>query len=263
MLLIPAHAPAPSQPVTAAGFLALAAVYQLIRGAYNGWHAPVYFSEESLAPDRSLPRALFFGIAFTAAIYLFVNVALLHALGPAEIATRPLPFVIVLDRIAGHAASVVFAIGALITVASCANANVMIAPRILFALSRDRLLPSALLAVNKGGSPYIAFLLTAVFSIALSTTGGFRMVFGMIATLVTLGSILTEISLFALRAREPETPRPYRAVLYPWLPALVIAMDVVLLAMFAHADLRGAVFAAALCLLCVPFALVARHAWAK
>lgn len=262
ILLMPVHTGPPPSPAAAVGFLGLAAAYQLIRGAYNGWHAPVYFTEESLTPGRSLPRALFLGIAFTAALYVLVNAALLHALGAADMATRALPFTIVLNRIAGHGAAVLFAIGALITVASCANANVMIAPRILFALSRDRLLPSALMAVNKGGSPYMGFALTAVLSIALSTTGGFRMLFGMIATLVTLASILTELALFVLRAREPQLERPYRAVLYPWLPGAAIVLDVVLLAMFARADLRGAAFAAMLCLLCVPFAIVARRAWA-
>ena len=262
VLFLPETSGLPQQSSPPVGLLMLAGSYQLIRGAYNGWHAPVYFAEENVVPSRNIPRALFFGIAVTATIYLVVNAALLRALGPVGVAASALPYMTVLKNIAGNGASIVFAIGAMVTVASCANANVMIAPRVLFALSRDRLLPNALRAVNTGGSPYLAFMLTAVVSIALATIGGFRMVFGMIATLVTLASIVTEISFFVLRRREPKLARPFRARLYPLLPALVVVLDAFLLLLFVLADLRGAALAAASCLLCVPFGILARRSWA-
>jgi len=85
-----------------------------------------------------------------------------------------------LMRFGGALPSILFALGAMVAVASCANANIMTGPRILFALSRDRLLPHALQQVNKGGSPDIAFVMTAVGSIALACTGGFALVFGLI-----------------------------------------------------------------------------------
>ncbi len=259
--LMPARTPALAAPAHAAiGFAALVGAYQLIRGAYNGWDAPVYFSEESVAPGKSLPRALFTGLALTALLYVLVNAMLLHALGLGGTASSPLPFAVVLSRVAGAGASVVFAVGAMIIVTSCANANVMIAPRILFALSRDRLLPAMFETVNKGGSPHFAFLLTAAVSMVLASTGGFRLVFGLIGTISTLAAVMTEISFFVLRRREPDLARPFRAVLYPWLPALVLAFDAVLLVLFAASDLKGALFAAALCLLCVPLAIIARRA---
>ncbi|HUJ48040.1 MAG TPA: APC family permease [Rhizomicrobium sp.] len=244
---------------TATGVLAIAAAYQLIRGAYNGWHAPVYFAEENLTPARSIPAALFLGIVATGGLYLLVNIALLHALGPAGVAANALPYRMVLDRMAGGGASLLFAIGAMITVASCANANIMMAPRILFALSRDGLLPDALEAVNRGGSPYVAFLLSAIVSLALALSGGFVLAFGLIAILVTLASLITEIAFFALRRREPDLPRPYRAKLSPLLPALAIVLDAGLLALFAMADVRGAIIAAGLCVLCVPLAVMAKR----
>jgi APA family basic amino acid/polyamine antiporter len=257
--LLPAQAPAPRDHGGPIGFLALAGAYLLIRGAYNGWHAPVYFAEENLLPGRSIPRSLFFGIAFTGILYLGVNAALLHALGPAAMAASTLPYVTILARIAGAWTSLLFAVAAMITAASCANANVMIAPRVLFALSRDRLLPSALQAVNKGGSPYAAFALTASVSIALSMTGGFRLIFGLIGILVTLASLVTEIAFFVLRRREPDLTRPWHAMLHPWLPGLVIAIDAILLLLFALSNMMGAALALALCGLCVPFAIIARR----
>lgn len=248
----------PPQVQAPLGLLALAAAYQLIRGAYNGWHAPVYFAEENVAPARNIPRALFAGIALAGAVYLLVNAALLSALGPLGLAADKLPYATVLARVAGGWAAALFALGAMVTVASVANANVMIAPRVLYALARDRLLPTALVAVNRGGSPYRAFAPTAAVSILLVTIGGFRFVFGLIALLVTLASVLTEIAYFVLRQREPALARPFRARLHPWLPGLALVIDMALLLLFALADWRGALFAGALCLAAIPLALMRR-----
>jgi amino acid transporter len=244
----------------AIGVMAVVGAYQLIRGAYSGWDAPVYFAEENSEPARSVPRALFYGLALTAILYVGVNAALLWALGVSGTARSVLPFTTVLMRFGGQMPSILFALGAMITVASCANANIMSGPRILLALSRDRLLPRALQQVNKGGSPDIAFLMTAAGSILLACTGGFALVFGLIGTLNSLAGFLAGVSLFVLRAREPGLERPFRAVLYPLLPAIVVAVDAVLLVFFLLQDAWGAYAAIGLTLLCIPFALIARRA---
>jgi APA family basic amino acid/polyamine antiporter len=85
-------------------------------------------------------------------------------------------------------------------------------------------------------------------------------VFGLIGTLNALSGVITDVSFFALRKREPALPRPFRAMLSPWLPALVVAIDGSLFVLFAASDLKGAIVAAILCALCVPFALVAHRA---
>jgi APA family basic amino acid/polyamine antiporter len=249
-----------SAAVPAIGWLAIIGAYQLIRGAYAGWEAPVYFAEENERPEKSIPRALAIGVVVTAALYIGVNLALLAALGVAGTARSVLPFTTVLMHFGGNVPAVLFAFGAMITVASCANANMMSAPRILFALSRDGLLPGALKRVNEGGSPTIAFAMTAVGSIALAATGGFELVFGLIGTLNSLAGILIGLTIFVLRAREPDLPRPFRAYGYPFLPALVLVVDAALLVLFLWHDRNGAIAAAALSFACIPFALIARRA---
>ncbi|HEX9158731.1 MAG TPA: APC family permease [Rhizomicrobium sp.] len=254
-------APVPAAiPFAPVGFLVYVGAYQLIAGAYAGWAAPVVFAEENVSPSQSLPRALLYGLLITAALYILVNAALLFVLGEGGTAASSLPFAIVLKQVGGVSVSTLFVIGAMVTVTSCANANIMVAPRILFAMSRDRLLPESLLAVNEGGSPYFGFALTAAISLVLATTGAFRTVFGLIGTLNALSGVVTDVSFFALRTREPELPRPFRALLSPWLPALLVVIDGSLCVLFAASDLKGAAVAAILCAVCVPFALVAHHA---
>ncbi|MBV9989856.1 MAG: APC family permease [Alphaproteobacteria bacterium] len=258
-----AHVASAATP--AIGWLALIGAYQLIRGAYAGWEAPVYFAEENAQPAKAIPRALGIGLLLTALLYIGVNVALLAALGVAGTARSVLPFTTVLMHFGGNVPSVLFAFGAMITVASCANANMMGAPRILFALGRDGLLPRAFTRVNAGGSPTVAFLMTAVGSIVLAASGSFETVFGLIGTLNSLAGILIGVTIFVLRAREPELKRPFRAIGYPVFPALVLAADAVLLVLFLWhqlqgGDLKGAIAAVVLSLACIPFALIARFA---
>ena len=242
------------------GWVAIIGAYALIKGAYSGFQAPVYFTEENERPSSSVPRALTIGMLVTAAIYIAVNGGLLYALGIGGTAATPLPFSVVLDRLGGSVPGILFAIGAMVTVAGTANAIIMSGPRLIFAMARDKLLPGVFQSVNRGGTPDAAMLLMAVVSLALAATGSFAMVFGLIALLDTVGAILIDSSIFVLRRREPDLPRPFRAIGYPLLPALLLAIDLVLLVLFIGADWKGLAFAAGLSLLCIPLAYAARRA---
>src|SRR5207342_697538 len=67
-------------------FVAIALSMQSILGTYSGWHAPVYFSEENTDPSKSIPRSLFTGVAFVTAIYVLINLGILHALPISKLA---------------------------------------------------------------------------------------------------------------------------------------------------------------------------------
>jgi APA family basic amino acid/polyamine antiporter len=255
----PEHETILSSPV-AYSWANIILAFQLVRGAYSGWDAPVYFAGENTDTTRNIPRALAYGLLLTGGLYLGVNAALIHALGVSGVAASPLPFTTVLDEIGGRIPSILFALTAMITVASCANANIMSAPRVIMALAEDGLLPRSLSRVNKGGSPRDAMILTGIGSLGLALSGGFALVFGLIGTLDSLSGTLVDIAFFALRRREPDLPRPFRAIGYPVLPALVLLSDVALLILFASADYVGGLVALGLCLACIPLALIARRA---
>ena len=261
VLFAPASQPLPPAMAAAPllGWGAAIAAYQLVRGAYAGWDTAFYFGEELVDAGRDLPRSMYIGLALTAALYLGVNAALLYALGLKGVASSPLPFTIVLGHF-GPIASILFALTAMITVASCANANIMGGPRIIFALARDGLLPHWLTIVNRGGTPTTALFMTAAFSIGLAVSGAFDHVFALIGTFNGIGAIGMAAGLFILRRREPGLARPYRAFLYPVLPALVLVIEIVFLILYSATDRLGILFAIGLAIACVPFALIARRA---
>ncbi|HLY56736.1 MAG TPA: APC family permease [Stellaceae bacterium] len=233
--------------------------YQLICGAYSGWQTPTSFTGENIAPDRSIPRAMGYGVLITTLLYVGINATLLHALGQAGVAAAALPFTAVLERIGGPVPSILFALTAMVTVASTANINIMGIPRVLFALSEDGLLPRQLRYVNAGGSPLVGYAVSAAMSLGLALSGSFALVFGLIGTINALTDLLVAVAYFRLRRREPDLPRPFRAILHPVLPLAYLVIVAVELALFASADLRGGAVALGLGLICVPFALIARR----
>jgi APA family basic amino acid/polyamine antiporter len=256
----PSHLPDIASAAPALTWMGAIAAYQSIVGAYAGWYEPAFFAEENTNPGRSIPRAMFTGLAIATVLYLAINAALLHALGVGGVAHGALPYVTILAQIAGKTTGALFAAGAMFVVLSCANAGIMSSPRILLALARDGLLPAALIDVNKGGSPYVAFAMTAACAIVLTLTGSFGLLFGLIGTLGVASFILTIASIFVLRRREPDLPRPYRAFGYPWLPAFVLAVDTMLLVLFLNVDWWGGLYAVVMWLACIPFAMIARRA---
>ena len=58
------------------------------------------FLGRNAAPEKSIPKALFYGVSITAALYIAINAALLHALGLHGVAASPLPFMTGSDNLA-------------------------------------------------------------------------------------------------------------------------------------------------------------------
>lgn len=117
-------------------------------------------------------------------------------------------------------------------------------------------------ALPRAGGPYV-YVRRALGDVAgaavLALTGSFKVVFGMIATLNAATFALAIAALFVLRWREPALPRPFRAVLYPWLPGAALVIELALFALFLAGSPEGAAYAAGFWLLCIPLALFARR----
>src|SRR5215203_5540109 len=235
-----------TEPISAAP-LTLAAVIVSLQAAiytYDGWAGVIYFSEEVTQPGRNIPRALFGGVITILAIYLLVNVALLYVLPMSGIAGK--------EFAAGAAATVIFGaqgdtIFRCLTIASMLsgiNALHLMATRVVFAMSRDGLFTSKAAVVNEGGTPSVSLFLSALVALLFILLGQqFEQVITVLAFFFVANYILSFISLFVLRRREPEKPRPYRVWGYPFTPALALLGSLLFLAGAIWADTRNSVYA--------------------
>src|SRR5437667_3849342 len=202
-------------------FVAIALSMQSILGTYAGWHAPVYFSEENVDPAKSIPRSLFTCAAVVMAIYVLINLAMLHALPMSKLAGSKLAAADAAQLIFGGYSSQIVTSIMLISLLGIINASFLFTPRVLFALSRDGLFFYSGARVNTGGTPTTALLITALVAIILAGVGSFDKLFAFTAFLTVLVDVAAFGTIFVLRWREPDLPRPFRARGYPVLPAIV------------------------------------------
>jgi len=259
-LLVPEHAPDPPGPSSAPiGLAALVVAYQTIFGAYTGWNNAGYFAGEDKDPGRNIPRGMFITIVSAMLLYLLVSVALSHALPLDTLRHSQLPIADALAPAFGLLSVKIVAAGAALIVLTCCNANVMGAPRILYGLAEERMLPRWVRTVNRGGTPLVALSLTMVAALGLALTGTFETVFLIMAALAMVPQILGQAALFQLRRTHPELPRPWRARLYPWLPALALLVDLALLGAFIAADWKSGLYMALAVLLVIPAGMAMRR----
>jgi ethanolamine permease len=105
------------------------------------------------------------------------------------------------------------------------------AGRATMALGRAAFAPRLLGRVDpRTGTPALALAANLLFGIAALLTGRTAQ----IITLSVFGAlglyVISMVALFALRAREPDLPRPFRAIGYPVVPALALGLALAALA---------------------------------
>lgn len=213
----------------AIGLAGIIAAYQLISGAYSGFGNTVYFAEEDVAPARNIPRALFGSIIGVAALYLLINFSLLHVSGVAGLGAQAIPVGTMIGRLTGSLGPILLGLTGFILIIGCCHGGLMAAPRIIFGMSRDGLIPRFGSQVSRSGTPQVALFIVALASAALAGTGSFEAAFRVVATTGVATALVLDVALFTLRFREPELARPYPARGYPLFPALALSLDLAFL----------------------------------
>jgi APA family basic amino acid/polyamine antiporter len=247
----PAGAPIPmsatvlplfSAPMAAVVVTALRAVLV----TYDGWYSPIYLAEESTDPTRTLPRAIIGGTLVLTVLYVLINAAVLRVLPLSVLAGSSLPAAdaarVVLPRGGAELVTVI----ALLTVLSLVNAVLLMAPRILLAIGRDGLFTAKAAGVSAGGTPRVALAVSSAAAIALILTGTFEQIVALAAVIFLLTYIAVYAAVFVLRRREPDLPRPYRALGYPFTTGVVLSGCVMVLIAALMEDPRSGVIAAVL-----------------
>lgn len=225
----------------------MAAVVTSLQAAiytYDGWSGVIYFSEEVQHPGRDIPRALLGGVLTIMAIYLLVNVALLYVLPISGIAGKEFAAGAAANVIFGQYGDAVFRSVTIVSMLSSINALHLMATRVIFAMSRDGLFSKKAAVVNPGGTPTVSLFLSALVAVLFIVFGKtFDTVITVLAFFFVANYILSFISLFVLRFREPDKPRPYRAWGYPVTPGLALIGSLLFLAGAAYADRTNSLYA--------------------
>ena len=242
-------------PLTLAILLSLQAVIY----TYDGWSAPIYFSEEIKDHGKNLPRSMFAGVLGVIAIYLLINVAFARVVPLPTLAGQNLAAATVAQRLFGANADTMLRSIMVVALISAVNANCLMAPRVLFAMSKDGLFWRGATEVNKGGTPDIALMFSSLLAALFIITGTFETVIAKLAFFFVANYTLSFVSLFVLRRREPNVDRPYRAWGHPLTTGLALLASLVFLAGAIASDPKNSLWAVGLLALSIPVYLLVRR----
>lgn len=196
--------------------------------AYEGWQYPTYSAGETKNPQQDFPRALFAGVMILIALYLLANVAYLAALGPTTAAQSDSIAAAAVGTLVGPAAAKLVALAIMISIFSAANSTALTAPRVFYAMARDRVFFAKLAEIHpRFRTPAVAILASGVWATVLTLAiGTFEKLLTYVVFIGWIFYGLAAASVFVFRHRLPAVERPYRVSGYPMTPALFIAAAV-------------------------------------
>ncbi len=250
--------------------------------AYNGWMNIAPIAEEVKEPQRNIPRASLLAVFALIGLYCGANLAYNLVLPRETIIAKDAAGMLSSTPLATEfCAALLGPVGVILasaivmtSVFGALNGNMLVGPRLLYAMGRDRLAPSKFAELHpRYQTPALAIVVMAAWSALLVLCVGaltqYRDVpkiplgfmeldlnvpagkspFDIMTDFVIFGSVTFETlavaTIFVFRWRIPVAPenRPYRCWGYPFVPALYIAiMGLVLLNFFVNPESRTEAF---------------------
>lgn len=231
--------PANLQPFMPHGLSGVGAAASVIFFAYVGIDSIATAGEEAINPRRTLPLATLIAFVVVTGLYVAVAIVAVGAQPAAEFSGQSAGLAVILQNVTqAKWPAMVLTAGAIISIFSIALVLLYSQTRVLYAVSRDGLLPALFSRVNaRTGAPVLNTVTVAVISAVLS--GFFPL--DVLAEMVSIGTlcafIMAALSVIALRVRQPDLPRNFRLPLYPFTPLASIALCLCLLSGLAPVTL--------------------------
>jgi APA family basic amino acid/polyamine antiporter len=134
-----------------------------------------------------------------------------------------------MEVIFGPAGATLMAIAILVSTFGCNNGLILAGARVYYAMARDGLFFRRVGTLNARRVPAAGLIVQAIWTGVLCLTGTYGQLLNYVIFAALIFYSLTTIGLFILRAKRPDIPRPYRAIGYPALPALYIALTTIVM----------------------------------
>jgi APA family basic amino acid/polyamine antiporter len=208
---------------------------------YSGWNAAAYMAEEIRDPGRNVPLALTLGTIGVIVVYVLLNTLYLYVMPIGELAkVQGSVLDVVAERLLGARAGDIMGVVAIISLAAGINAWTFAGPRVYYAMARDGLFfPAAARVHPKYKTPAASVIAQALWASVLIATGSLDALANYVGFAITLFAGIAVAAVFVLRAREPEAPRPFRALGYPFTPALFVLVSAIMVVNAIYRDPGG------------------------
>ena len=211
---------APYAPFGASGIMSAAA---LVFFAFIGFDAVTSAAEEVKNPKRDLPIGIIGSLAICTVLYVIVS-AIMTGIVPFKMFEGvDHPVSLALQHAGVNWLAPLTDLGAILGMTTVMLVMAYGQTRILFAMSRDGLLPAKLSTVHaKYGTPYFAtWLVGIVFGVIAAFVP-----LNVLAELVNIGTLaafcLVSVAVIVLRRTRPDLPRAFRCPGVPVVPAIAV-----------------------------------------
>ncbi len=194
---------------------------------YGGYQQTINFGAEVDKPTKNIPRGIFFGIFIIILLYLTINYAYIKVIGFEEIKNSKNIAAIMASKIFGINAERVLSGFLFLSVLAYVNVLLMSNPRVMYAMSEDKILPAVFKKRN---------VKTDVLTISLSVFAAlcalivfwakeFDKILSFTIFLDCFGMALSAATIFVLRKKTKHLDDTgiYKMRLYPLLPVIFIA----------------------------------------
>ena len=220
--------------------------------SFGGWWDLSKLAGEVRDPERTLPRALVYGVTILTVVYILTSAVFMY-LVPLEGVTSGETFAaqageVLFGRLGGQVLSGIVIVAVLGSLA----AVVMSAPRVYFAMARDGLFIPAAAAIHPHyGTPARAIIIQAALASLLVVVGTFNTIISYFIFVVVIFIGLTVAALFVLRRRSRQEI-PYRTPGYPVTPIIFLLLIALLLFLLGGNNPKQALLGVAVVALGLP-----------
>ena len=192
--------------------------------AYIGFDIVATSAEETKNPQRDVPRGILGSLAICTVLYMAVSFVVTGMLKYSDKRLNTAaPLAEAFDANGANWASKIIDIGAVAGLTTVVLVLMLGQARVLFAMSRDGLLPVGLAKVHpRFGTPYRITVITGVFVAVLAGV----VPLSELSKLVSIGTlfafVLVSAGVIILRRTRGDLHRPFRVPAVPWVPVLAI-----------------------------------------
>jgi len=203
----------------------------------DAWNNITFIAGEVKDPSKIIPRSLALGTLGVTLIYILANVVYLGVLPLAgdpngtDVLSRGIQFA-ESDRVGVAAAQVIFGPWGMYLMASlimlstfaCNNGLILSGARVYYAMAKDGLFFNSAGKLNANGVPAISLGWQCVWACLLCLSGTYGNLLDYVVFSVLIFYILTIYGVIKLRRTQPDAPRPYLAIGYPYMQWLYIVL---------------------------------------
>ena len=189
----------------------------------GGWEYVTFAAGEIKNPKKNLPLALIIGTVVILVLYIMINIAYLKVLPMDSLIGELKVGEATAKSLYGPGIAGAFVVVVIISMFGSLNGNILVGPRISYAMAKDKLFFSKAAEVHpKFHTPGNAIMIQGVWASVLALSGTFEEIITLVVFVNFMMWIAASSTVFVLRKKQPELERPYKVWGYPYVPAFFI-----------------------------------------